>query len=76
MAHGITKVDDSRSLRRARVVNRAEARRGAHELKILARAAALCQSDVERERARLEKVLEKVRMSTGYLDEDMHNQRT
>ena len=74
--HPITKVEDSRSLRRARVVNQGEAKRSAHEIKTLSRAAALRNSDVERERAVLERVLEKVRTSTGYLNEDMHNQRT
>lgn len=75
-SHPIAKVEDSRSLQRARVVNRGEARRSTHEIKILSRAAALRHSDVERERAVLERVLEKVRTSTGYLNEDMHNQRT
>lgn len=33
-------------------------------------------SDVERESGVLEQVLQKVKTSTGYLNEDMHNQRT
>lgn len=72
----VKKVEDSASLRWARVVNHGEERCGTQEIKIMGRTAALHCSDVERERATLERVLQKVKTSTGYLNEDVHNQRT
>lgn len=67
----VKKVEDNASLWWARVVNRGEERCGTHEIKIMGRTAALRCSDVERER-----VLQKVKTSIGYLNEDVHNQRT
>lgn len=72
----IKKVEDTVSLRWARVANRGEEKRAAHEIKIIQRATALNCCDVEREKKALERVLEKVKTSTGYLDKDMHKKRT
>lgn len=70
------KVEDTPSLRRARVANRAEDIRGARQVKSIGQVAALSCAEVERERQVLEKVLLRVRTSTGYMDKDMQNQRT
>ena len=69
-------VEDSASLRWARAKNRGEERCAAREVKALSRAAAARCSDVKREQVALERVLLKVRTSTGYLSEDTCHQRT
>ena len=69
-------VEDSASLRWARVKNRGEERGVAREVKVLSRTAAARCSDVKREQVALEGVLLKVRTSTGYLREDTCHQRT
>lgn len=66
----LTKVEDTMALKWARAVNRGEEKRKAEKIKILQRAAVRNCYEVEREKASLQKFLEKVQMSTGYLCED------
>lgn len=66
----LTKVEDTMALKWARTVNRGEEKRNAEKIKILQRATALSCREVDREKAELQKFLEKVQMSTGYFSED------
>lgn len=64
----LTKVEDTTALKWARVVNRAEEKRNADKIKILQKAAALSCNELDREKAALQKFLERVQMSTGHLN--------
>ncbi|KAJ1177195.1 hypothetical protein NDU88_002457 [Pleurodeles waltl] len=66
----VKRVEDTDALQWARVANRGEEKRSLHRIKVIERAATIRCSDLDREKAAMERFLVRVNASTGHLREE------